>query len=249
MRTLVVIPTYEEAGNIANLLRALRSTHSEADLLVVDDASPDGTADLAAEVGVELGRIDVIRRPPRSGLGTAYRDGFHHGLEHGYGILVSIDADLSHDPAALPAIIAAASADGVGLAIGSRYVTGGSIPNWPFHRRAMSRCGNLYASALLGVHLCDMTSGYRAYRAEVLRDLYRQPVRTQGYGALIEMAYRVWLAGARVVEVPITFSDRTVGTSKMSASIAMETFVHVTRLGIRGRLRPLRQRYERRRNR
>lgn len=235
MRTLVVIPTYQEGENVERLLRRLRSVAPEVDLLVVDDDSPDGTADRAEDLGRKLGGIDVLRRPAKAGLGTAYRDGFSRGIESGYDLLVSMDADFSHDPAALHSLLTAVEA-GAALAIGSRYVPGGSIPDWPWHRRLLSRAGNGYASVMLGVGVSDMTSGYRAYRAEAVRGIYDTPLRTRGYGALIEMAYRVASSGGRVAEVPITFVDRRRGQSKMSATIAFETLWQVTYLGIRSRL-------------
>lgn len=235
MRVLVVIPTYREAENIGALLRELRAVVPDADLLIVDDASPDGTAEAAREVEADLGRVEVLERPAKDGLGRAYRAGFGWGLERGYEVLVSMDADFSHDPAALPALLEAVT-NGAGLAIGSRYVPGGSIPDWPIHRRALSRYGNRYASTLLGVQVKDLTSGYRAYRAEALQAVYRREVKTGGYGALIEMAYRAIRAGAVVTEVPISFVDRQLGESKMSGAIAFETLWQVTRMGVRDRL-------------
>lgn len=236
MRVMVVVPTYQEAENIGLLLRQLRETVPHADLLVVDDASSDGTAEVARQVNAELGQIEVLGRPGKAGLGSAYRAGFETGLERGYEVLVSMDADFSHDPAVLPALLAAVD-DGADLVIGSRYVPGGHIPDWPLYRRALSRYGNRYASIVLGLPVKDLTSGYRAYRAHTLLELYRQEIRTNGYGALIEMGYRVAASGAEVAEVPISFMDRQLGHSKMSGSIALETLWQVTRLGIRDRRR------------
>ncbi|HVE47863.1 MAG TPA: polyprenol monophosphomannose synthase [Acidimicrobiales bacterium] len=245
MRVLVVIPTYREAENIGALLRQLRVTVPGADLLVVDDGSDDGTTGFARVVGGELGRIDVLERPVKDGLGRAYRAGFGWGLERGYEVLVSMDADFSHDPKALPGLLAAVGR-GADLVIGSRYVPGGSIPEWPAYRRALSRYGNRYASFILGLDLSDVTSGYRAYRADALHVLYRREVRTGGYGALIEMAYRVAGTGAVVTEVPISFVDRQLGQSKMSGAIALETLWHVTRMGIMDRWQRPRRRVGRR---
>lgn len=234
MRVLVVIPTYHEAENIGPLLRQLRNTVPHADLLVVDDASADGTAEVARQVNADLGQIEVLGRPGKDGLGSAYRAGFETGLERGYEVLVSMDADFSHDPAALPALLAAVDG-GADLVIGSRYIPGGHIPDWPLYRRALSRYGNRYASIVLGLPIKDLTSGYRAYRSQALRELYRQDIRTNGYGALIEMGYRVARSGAKLDEVPISFMDRRLGKSKMSGSIAFETLWQVTRLGIKDR--------------
>ena len=235
MRTLVVLPTYQEAANIADVLRRLRNAVPEADVLVVDDNSPDGTADLADAVAGELGRIDVLRRSGKSGLGSAYRAGFRQGLTAGYEILVEMDADLSHDPSALPDLLRAVEG-GADLAIGSRYVPGGSIPNWKLHRRALSRWGNRYAAAVLGLDVRDATSGYRAYRDEALEEIDLERVRADGYGFQIEMAYNVSRNGGSIAEVPITFRDRIRGTSKMSGRIVVEALVLVTWWAARDRL-------------
>ena len=235
MRTLVVLPTYQEAANIADVLRRLRNAVPEADVLVVDDGSPDGTADLADAVAAELGHIDVLRRAAKSGLGSAYRAGFRQGLNDGFRVLVEMDADLSHDPAALPDLLRAVEG-GADLAIGSRYVPGGSIPNWKWHRRALSRWGNRYASAVLGLDVRDATSGYRAYRDEALEEIDLERVRADGYGFQIEMAYAVARNGGTIAEVPITFRDRIRGTSKMSGRIIVEALVLVTWWAARDRL-------------
>ena len=175
--TLVVIPTYNEAGNIATVLRRVRAELPDADVLVVDDNSPDGTADIVDELGAKLGHLLVLHRPVKGGLGSAYRAGFAFGLTHGYGVVVEMDADLSHDPAALPKLVGAVEG-GADLAIGSRYVDGASIPDWSSRRRALSRYGNRYAGTVLGVPIHDLTSGYRAYRAESLRGSTRtRPAR------------------------------------------------------------------------
>ena len=240
MRALVVIPTYQEAANIANVLRRIKAAVPAADVLVVDDGSPDGTAELAQAMGKELGGIDVLRRAEKSGLGNAYRAGFQVGLDRGYEVLCEMDADLSHDPASLPALLHAVD-DGADLAIGSRYVPGGSIPHWPLHRRLLSRWGNRYAGVVLGIAVRDATAGFRAYRADMLRAIELSTVRADGYGFQIEMAYRVAGHGGRVVEVPIDFVDRTLGDSKMSGHIVVEALLLVTWWGIRDRLRPRRR--------
>ena len=237
MRTLVVTPTYLEAENITEFLTRLRAAVPEADVLVVDDNSPDGTGDLAEQAAKELGQIEVMHRPGKSGLGVAYRAGFAWGLERGYQVLVQIDADLSHDPAALPTLLSTLE-DGADLVIGSRYVPGGSVPHWPLHRRALSRYGNWYTSFALRTGVKDATAGYRAYRADVLRKVRYDTTRAVGYGFQIELAYRVSQVGGRIVEVPITFTDRTRGHSKMSPKIAAEELLLVTWWGIRDRIRP-----------
>jgi dolichol-phosphate mannosyltransferase len=231
----VVLPTYQEAANVVVALQRIRAAVPSADILVVDDNSPDGTADLAAAAATELGGVDVLRRPGKAGLGSAYRDGFRRGMEMGVEVLVEMDADLSHDPATLPTLLrASADAD---LVIGSRYVPGGAIPDtWPAHRRALSRWGNRYAAAVLGLHIADMTAGFRAYRTEMVRKIDVDTVSTDGYGFQIDMTYRVARAGGRIVEVPIEFTDRVRGKSKMSGRIIVEALGAVTWWGIRDRL-------------
>lgn len=231
MRALVVVPTFEEAVNVPTLLRRIREVVPGIDVLVVDDGGSDGTAEVAESIGSEVGGVTVLRRAVRDGLGGAYRDGFAWGRQRGYDILVSMDADLSHDPAALPSLLAAAT-HGADIVIGSRYVPGGDIPDWPRYRRALSRYGNRYATALLRLPVRDATSGYRAYRADVLGEIYRVPLQTNGYGALIEMAQRAARSGYQFAEVAITFRDRARGHSKMSWRIALESLYRVTRIGL-----------------
>ncbi|HBU04872.1 MAG TPA: dolichol-phosphate mannosyltransferase [Acidimicrobiaceae bacterium] len=237
---MIVLPTFNEADNIVEVLQKLRAVIPEASMLVVDDSSPDGTADLVEEVAEEIGDVSVMRRPAKSGLGSAYCDGFRHGLAAGYDVMVEMDSDLSHDPAALPSLLAAA-ADGAALALGSRYIPGGSIPDWSWHRRALSRWGNRYAAAVLGIDVNDATSGYRAYRAEALADIDFHTVQADGYGFQIEMAYRVLASGGRIVEVPISFTDRVRGESKMSSRIVIEALVLVTWWAIRDRILRIRR--------
>ncbi|MDQ2826843.1 MAG: polyprenol monophosphomannose synthase [Actinomycetota bacterium] len=235
MRPLVVLPTYQEAENIAEVLQRVRTAAPSADVLVVDDSSPDGTAAIAKSIGHDLGGVDVLIRASKSGLGSAYRAGFAEGLARGYDVLIEMDSDLSHDPARLPALLAAVE-EGADLAIGSRYVPGGAIPRWPLHRRLLSRWGNRYADLLLGLSVRDATSGFRAYRAEALRGIDLAAVSADGYGFQIEMAYRVAGEGGMIVEIPIEFVDRQRGTSKMSFRIIAEALALVTWWGIRDRL-------------
>lgn len=230
MKTLVVLPTYNEAETIEEVLRRTRAALPEASILVVDDGSPDGTAELASKLGEDLGAIDVLRRSARRGLGDAYRAGFAWGLEREAQALVEMDSDLSHDPAALPGLVSAL--DRSDLVIGSRYVPGGSIPQWGLHRRLLSKGGNMYSALMLGVPVRDMTSGFRVYRADLLRVMDLEAVRADGYGFQIEMTYRAATAGARIVEVPIRFVDREAGQSKMSSHIVIEALALVTRWGM-----------------
>jgi dolichol-phosphate mannosyltransferase len=235
VRVLVNVPTYEEGPNIEELLRRVRKSAPDVDVLVIDDNSRDGTADIAEHLAQELGQIEVLRRPAKKGLGNAYRAGFGIGIDRGYDLICQMDADLSHDPASLPALIAAVEA-GADLAIGSRYVPGGEIPHWPAYRRAASRWGNLYARMMLGHRITDSTSGFRVYRATTLEGIEFAKTHANGYLFQIELAYRAYLWGGRTAEVPICFTDRVRGYSKMSWSVVAEEMVSVTWWGIRDRL-------------
>lgn len=232
MEVLVVLPTYNEAGNIDTVLRLVRDAVPHATVLVVDDGSPDGTAKLAEETGAEIGGVEVMSRPGKAGLGSAYRAGFAWGLERGYDAFVEMDSDLSHDPAAIPSLLAAIE-EGHDVAIGSRYVPGGSIPAWSWHRRLLSKGGNIYSSALLGLHVADSTAGFRVYTGPVLRGIELSTVRADSYGFQIEMTYRAIRNGARVKEVPIRFVDRVEGTSKMSFYTVAEALALVTWWGLK----------------
>jgi len=227
VRVLVVLPTYNEAENIDHVLRRIRAAMPDAGVLVVDDGSPDGTANLAEKLGAELGSIEVLRRSAKSGLGSAYRAGFAWGLQRGWEAFVEMDADLSHEPEALPTLVEPLT-HGVDLVVGSRYIPGGSIPNWRWHRRLLSQGGNVYAAVLLRLHVADSTSGFRAYRADALRRIDLDKVRAEGYGFQIEMVNQVLQHGGQVTEVPIRFVDRVEGKSKMSMHIVVEALLLVT---------------------
>jgi dolichol-phosphate mannosyltransferase len=227
MRTLVVLPTYNEIFNVELMLRTLNEIVPECHVLVVDDASPDGTAKRAHAVGAELGGIDVLERTAKNGLGRAYRAGFAWGLEHGFDHFVEIDCDFSHDPRQLPELLIAAKEYEV--IIGSRYIKGGHIPNWKRSRRLLSRGGNEYASLMLGLHVADSTSGYRVYSDTALEKIDFTSVTAEGYGFQIEMTYRARSRGASIIEVPISFKDRERGESKMSQRIVIEALVLVTK--------------------
>jgi dolichol-phosphate mannosyltransferase len=242
MRALVVVPTYNEVENMPVVLPRIREAMPHAHVLVVDDGSPDGTGDKAEAIGAELDAVDVLRRTGPRGLGPAYDDGFRWGLERGFDVLVGMDADLSHDPAALPELVAPVAEGRADMAIGSRYVPGGAIPHWPAHRRALSRWGNRYATAALGLPVHDATSGYRAFSADLLRRIDTGAFRAGGYGFLIELVYRVKRAGGRIAETPIVFVDRERGESKMNSRIIAEAMVLVTLWGLRDRLTALRRR-------
>jgi dolichol-phosphate mannosyltransferase len=235
MRTIIVIPTFLEAENIADVLGRARTAAPHADILVVDDNSPDGTADLAKQAGESLGQIDVLSRPAKGGLGGAYRAGFRQAFEDGYEVIVQMDADLSHDPAALPQLLEQID-KGADVVIGSRYTKGGQIPNWPFVRRMLSRIGNGYASTVLGLGVRDATAGYRAYRAKTLQEIGASDTTATGYGFQLELSHRANQRGAAIVEVPITFNDRIRGQSKMSWHIIGEALSLVTWWSLRDRV-------------
>jgi dolichol-phosphate mannosyltransferase len=230
VRPLVVIPTYNESENIERMLDRVHQVLPEAGVLVVDDGSPDGTGDLVKAAAAELPDLHLLARDGKSGLGSAYRAGFAWGLDRGYDAFVEMDADFSHDPGALPAILAPLE-EGFDVSIGSRYVAGGSIPNWAWHRHLLSWGGNRYASAVLGLGVADSTAGFRAYSASVLRRLDLDLIRAEGYGFQIEMTYRAKQHGARITEVPISFVDRAAGESKMSPVIVFEALGLVTLWG------------------
>ena len=235
----VVLPTYDEAENVVPLLDAVLAVVDraglDAHLLVVDDGSPDGTAELAEAVGARDPRVSVLRRARKEGIGPAYRAGFRHALDAGAGLIVEMDCDFSHDPARLPALVAAAAdAD---LVLGSRYVPGGGVARWGAVRRAISRAGCLYAQMVLRVGVRDLTGGFKCFRREVLEAIPLDEVTAAGYGFQIEMTYRALVLGFRVVEVPIVFTERELGSSKMSRHIVWEAAALVPRL--RRRLGPV----------
>jgi dolichol-phosphate mannosyltransferase len=227
----VVLPTYNESENIARLLTQLRNVLPDARLFVVDDNSPDGTGDIAERCARELGGIEVLHRPGKQGLGSAYRQGFTHVIAQGVDVVVSMDVDFSHDPLAIPAMLAAIES-GSDAVIGSRYVSGGGTKNWPLHRRLLSRWGNLYTGAVLGVKVRDCTSGFRAYRSSALAAIAPETTKAEGYAFLSELVVRLSRRGLKISEVPILFIDRENGTSKMSGRIIIESMLLVTRWGI-----------------
>lgn len=231
LRTLIVVPTYNERENVGRLLPAIRAIVPHADVLVVDDASPDGTGEAVEALAAELGQVKLLRRPGKQGLGSAYRTGFAQALDEGYEAIVSMDVDLSHDPAVLPELLRLLRA-GADAVIGSRYVPGGGTVDWPLHRRLLSRWGNRYTSLVLGLQVRDCTSGYRAYRAEALRAIDPSTTGAEGYAFLTELVRRLVANGFRVMETPIIFRDRRYGDSKMSGRIIVESMFLVTRWGV-----------------
>lgn len=238
---LVVVPTYQEALNVEAVLTRLRSAVPEADVLVVDDASPDGTGAIADRLAAADPQVHVLHRLGKRGLGTAYLEGFSWGLERDYSVLVEMDADGSHQPEQLPRLLAALdggrSGDGSGrradLVLGSRWVPGGSVVNWPWHRQLLSRGGNTYVRLALGLPLRDATGGFRAFRRETLDKLDLDGVASQGYCFQVDLARRALGHGCHVVEVPIEFVERELGSSKMNGSIVREALWRVTVWGAR----------------
>jgi apolipoprotein N-acyltransferase len=233
-RTLVILPTYEERATIEQVLRGVRKAPHDVDVLVVDDSSPDGTATVVRDLMAHEPHIRLVQRPERSGLASAYQEGFRLAIDEGYDLVVEMDSDLSHDPSELPRLLDAA-AGGADLVVGSRYVPGGSVTNWSQARVALSRAGNTYARIMLGLPLHDATSGYRVYRRALLADLVSVPIASEGYGFQIELVLRAWQAGATLAEVPITFREREHGHSKLSRRIVAEALWSVTRWGFSSR--------------
>lgn len=236
---LVVIPTYNEAEGIAIIVERTRRATPDADILIVDDASPDGTgaiADSLAASDSREGAVTVLHRGGKDGLGQAYLDGFAIAFARGYEFVAEMDADGSHDPAELPEMLALAHA-GADLVLGSRWVAGGAVRNWPFLRRAISRGGNWYSGVVLGSRIRDITAGFRIFRSDALRTLTAGAVSSQGYCFQVELAWRLERAGGRIVEHPITFVERESGQSKMHLGIVTEALVRVTGWGLTRGLR------------
>ena len=234
---VVVVPTYNERENLGPIVARVRAAVPEAHLLVADDGSPDGTGEIADRLAAEDAHVHVLHRHAKEGLGAAYLAGFAWGLEHGFGVLVEMDADGSHQPEQLPALLdALTDAD---LVIGSRWVPGGTVRNWPRHREVLSRGANTYTRLAMGTPVRDMTGGFRAFRSAALRDLDLQDVQSQGYCFQVDLAWRALRRGLRVVEVPITFVERERGNSKMSGAIVREALINVTTWGFAHRARQL----------
>jgi dolichol-phosphate mannosyltransferase len=244
-RLWLTVPTFNEAGNVERIVRAAeaelgRCAPDDYRVLIIDDASPDGTGQIADRLAAELDTVEVLHRRGKQGLGRAYLAGFEHALARGAELVIVMDADYSHDPAHLPALVAAAEHSD--LVLGSRYVAGGGIVHWPWLRRVLSLAGSRYARLILGVGVRDLTGGFRAIRREVLETVELPTLRSQGYVFNIELTYRALRAGFRVAEVPIVFHDRTVGESKISLAIAVEALwlVPTLRFPRLRRLRPAR---------
>jgi dolichol-phosphate mannosyltransferase len=233
-RAIIVMPTYNERQNLETMATRIRSATPEVDLLVVDDNSPDGTGDLADKLAETDSRVHVLHRTEKAGLGRAYIAGFNWALERDYDLIIEMDADGSHRPEDLPRLLQGAAemgSDG-GVVIGSRYVPGGSVVNWPKHREILSKGANIYIRIMLGTSIKDATGGYRVYRAATLRKIDLSNVESAGYSFQVDLTLRVLQAGLTVTEVPITFVERELGASKMSSSVIRESFFRVAQWGV-----------------
>jgi dolichol-phosphate mannosyltransferase len=231
----VIIPTYNERENLEQIVSRLHTAVGGAEILVVDDNSPDGTGELADKLAATDGHLQVLHRPGKSGLGSAYIAGFRWALDRGYGVMVEMDADGSHQPEELPKLLTALER-GADLVIGSRWVPGGSVHNWPRSRELLSRAANAYTRIVLGISVRDATGGFRAYRAATLRAIDLGQVLSQGYCFQIDLTLRALRAGLTVAEVPITFTERTRGASKMSRAVIFEALWRVAQWGLAARL-------------
>jgi len=241
MKTLIIIPTYNEVDNLRPLLEEIFAQAPACDVLIVDDNSTDGTGQLADEIHDQVPAVKVIHRSGKLGLGTAYITGFKYALAYGYDAVFEMDADFSHNPRYLPAFLQAI--EHADLVIGSRYIRGGNTPSWSPLRRLISSSGNIFARALLGIPVRDCTAGFRCYRTLVFRNIDLNTIASEGYAFQVELTYRVLQQGFRIVEIPIVFTDRHIGKSKMSHKIVIEAFTYVlqTRFGVDkrpGRLLP-----------
>jgi dolichol-phosphate mannosyltransferase len=241
-RVLVCIPTYNERDSVAKVVARVRAAVPDVEILVIDDNSPDGTGAVADGIAAADPVVHVLHRTGKSGLGSAYTAGFRWGIEQGYDVLVEMDADGSHQPEELASLLAPLEAGQADVVLGSRYVPGGKLVGWPRRREVLSRGGNTYVRLALGLPLRDATGGYRAYRADVLADLHLDVVASQGYCFQVDMVWRAWQAGAFVLEVPITFVERTEGVSKMTGPIVREALWRVTRWGVHDRWTATRRR-------
>ena len=230
---IVIIPTYKERENIEAIVKSISSLTIVFDILIIDDNSPDGTADIVKNLQKSFLNLKLVERPGKMGLGTAYIAGFKWALEKGYNYIYEMDADFSHDPRDLVKLYKACSEDGADLAIGSRYISGVNVVNWPLSRVLMSYVASIYVRMITGMRIMDTTAGFKCYRKEVLQNIRLDKVKSIGYGFQIEMKFKTWKLGYKIVEVPIIFTDRKLGASKMSGGIFNEALWGVLRMKIR----------------
>lgn len=233
MSNLVIIPTYKERENIESMIVTITSLPVKFDILIIDDNSPDGTADIVKKLQPQITNLHLIERPGKLGLGTAYLTGFDWAIEKGYNYIFEMDADFSHDPRDLVVLFKACDAEGADMAIGSRYISGVNVVNWPLSRVLMSYFASIYVRIITGMRIMDTTAGFKCYKNEVLRSIQAYHIRSKGYCFQIEMKFTAWKLGYKIVEIPIIFTDRKLGTSKMSGGIFNEAFWGVLRMKLR----------------
>jgi dolichol-phosphate mannosyltransferase len=233
MSNLVIIPTYKEKENVEAIVSAISSLPLKFDILIIDDNSPDGTATVVKEMQSKFTNLHLIERAGKMGLGTAYLTGFDWALSNGYKFIFEMDADFSHDPADLVKLYNVCTRDGADVAIGSRYISGVNVVNWPLTRVLMSYFASIYVRLVTGMRVMDTTAGFKCYRDDVLRSIKKNRIKSRGYGFQIEMKFTAWKLGYKIVEVPIIFTDRKLGTSKMSGGIFNEAFWGVLSMKIR----------------
>jgi dolichol-phosphate mannosyltransferase len=233
LSNIVIIPTYKERENIEAIVKAISSLKITFDILIIDDNSPDGTADIVKDLQSSMSNLFLIERSGKLGLGTAYIAGFRWALEKGYKYIYEMDADFSHDPHDLEKLYAACAEDGADLAIGSRYISGVNVVNWPLSRVLMSYVASIYVRMITGMKVMDTTAGFKCYRRRVLESINLEKIRSIGYGFQIEMKFKTWRLGYKIVEVPIIFTDRKLGASKMSGGIFNEALWGVLRMKVR----------------
>jgi dolichol-phosphate mannosyltransferase len=230
MSNIVIIPTYKERENIEAIIKAISSLNVSFDILVIDDNSPDGTASIVKELQKSFSNLNLVESSGKLGLGTAYTTGFKWALDKGYDFIYEMDADFSHDPLDLVRLFNACNDQGADVAIGSRYISGVNVVDWPLSRVLMSYCASIYVRIITGMKIMDTTAGFVCYRKEVLENIKRVHIRSKGYGFQIEMKFVAWKLGYKIIEIPIIFTDRKLGSSKMSGGIFSEAFIGVPRM-------------------
>jgi dolichol-phosphate mannosyltransferase len=233
MSNIVIIPTYKERENIEAIIKAISSLNVSFDILVIDDNSPDGTASIVKELQKSFSNLNLVERPGKLGLGTAYTTGFKWALAKGYDFIYEMDADFSHDPRDLVRLFNACNDRGADVAIGSRYISGVNVVDWPLSRVLMSYCASIYVRFITGMKIMDTTAGFVCYSKKVLENIKDVHIRSKGYGFQIEMKFVAWKLGYKIIEVPIIFTDRKLGSSKMTGGIFSEAFIGVPRMKVK----------------